>query len=178
MEGRWGAKWGAEETYLASVYAPLVDSRNYVARASNKQALREGLVCRGAAALARFLDDAGDGLELRGSELEKGTLGSACFRLHIDTRRCGHTRSTASDEVRVESYVETLGCRPDAVASDADDAGLVDVAGANQACRTELEIRTRHGRRWVYLLRGMEFDGVPRVNISCKVGVLAPDPRS
>lgn len=39
------------------------------------------------------------------------------------------------------SYVEGVGGRPDAVAGRADDGALVDVAGADEACRAELAVR-------------------------------------
>lgn len=39
------------------------------------------------------------------------------------------------------SYVEARRGRPDAVAGRADDAGLVEVAGADEACRAELAVR-------------------------------------
>ena len=39
------------------------------------------------------------------------------------------------------SYVEARRGGPDAVAGRADDAGLVDVAGADEACRAGLAVR-------------------------------------
>ncbi len=65
------------------------------------------------------------------------------------------------------SYVEAGRSGPDAVAGRADDAGLVDMAGADEACRAGL---AQHDRRsWALFQIGMSGDRrrVPRVNIGC-----------
>lgn len=60
--------------------------------------------------------------------------------------RCGVDETvgmplSAGDAV-ILSYLETWRCGPGAVARNADDAGLVDVAGANQADGDRVSDRT------------------------------------
>jgi hypothetical protein len=76
-------------------------------------------------------------------------------------------------EVGIASYRETFGRGPGAVAGGADDAGLLDVAGADQAGWDELAIRAR-------CLRGCGLGSAVRCRTSCQrrlwsALVLAPD---
>lgn len=57
------------------------------------------------------------------------------------------------------SYVETGGSCPDAVASGADDGGLVDVAGANEAGNMSVSWTNNH---MIFVVAV-----VPRVDVSC-----------
>jgi hypothetical protein len=101
-----------------------------------------------------------------------------CFLAHDQRyRRATIGRSDGVGGVLgVPAYCETWGRGPGAVTCGADDDGLVDVAGANQAGFGALVIWLRRHRRHPHSVAAGR-DGVPRVNISCVVSsVLAPDP--
>lgn len=110
------SRGGNRNAYRSCVDAAVLSAGHDVALADNPQTLGEGLVLGGRITS----DDGRDGLHLLRLELKEQENKSVESPLHS----CRH---------RGVSHIETGRGGPDTVASGADDGGLVNMTGANQA---------------------------------------------